>query len=36
VPLQKHELESVKSIVKQNEDDGVTPEGITEIGRIFD
>ena len=34
-PLQKHELDAVKQIVKENEPDGATSEGLTEIGFIF-
>ncbi|KAI8899737.1 P-loop containing nucleoside triphosphate hydrolase protein [Globomyces pollinis-pini] len=34
-PLQKHELESVKNVVKQNEPDGVMNDGLSEIGFIF-
>ena len=35
-PLQKHELESVKAVVQENEAEGVTEEGgISEIGFIF-
>ena len=34
-PLQRHELESVKAVVRQNEPDGVTEAGLSEIGFIF-
>ncbi|KAJ3339655.1 ERMES complex Ca(2+)-binding regulatory GTPase gem1 [Kappamyces sp. JEL0680] len=34
-PLQKHELESVKAVVRQNEPEGVKDEGLSEIGFIF-
>ena len=34
-PLQKHELESVKQVVKENEPKGVTDEGLTEIGTLI-
>ncbi|KAJ3277074.1 ERMES complex Ca(2+)-binding regulatory GTPase gem1 [Terramyces sp. JEL0728] len=33
-PLQKHELESVKTVVMQNEPEGVTELGLSEIGFI--
>nr|KAJ3419958.1 ERMES complex Ca(2+)-binding regulatory GTPase gem1 [Polyrhizophydium stewartii] len=31
VPLQKHELESVKGVIKESEPDGVAEQGLTEI-----
>lgn len=34
-PLQKHELENVKNVVKETEPDGVTEQGLTEIGFLF-
>ncbi|KAI8904806.1 EF hand associated-domain-containing protein [Gorgonomyces haynaldii] len=34
-PLQKHELESVKNVVKENEPEGVKEQGLTEIGFLF-
>jgi mitochondrial Rho GTPase 1 len=34
-PLQKHELENVKHVVQETEPDGVTPQGLTEIGFLF-
>jgi Ras family protein T1 len=35
VPLQRQELESVKEVVRENEPDGVTDQGLTEIGFLF-
>jgi Ras family protein T1 len=34
-PLQKHELENVKNVVKESEPDGVTSKGLTELGFLF-
>ena len=34
-PLQKHELESVKNVVLENEPEGVKSQGLTEIGFLF-
>ncbi|KAI8926690.1 P-loop containing nucleoside triphosphate hydrolase protein [Entophlyctis helioformis] len=34
-PLQKQELESVKGVVRESESDGVTDQGLTEIGFLF-
>jgi Ras family protein T1 len=33
--LQKHELESVKELVKQNEPEGIEVKGLSEIGFLF-